>query len=356
MSEMTKGSALPRSLSESDQVYLAPVIPLCSTNITVAIRCRDHVSYFADHALAEIQNWANDLGFHRTSVDTQLANLNGLKRLKILGEYTEPLIMGIVNITPDSFSDGGEFEDPSIAIEHAQKLAKDGAQILDFGGESTRPGADFVTAAIEIERVIPVLEACKSQVQHLSIDTRKSEVMAAALIGGANMINDVTALEFDVASLAVAAKANVPVCLMHSSADPKVMQENPSYDHVLFDVIDYLKGRVDYCVEGGISPYNIILDPGIGFGKTLAHNLILLKGLRFLHALGCPILLGASRKSFIGKVDKASLRAEDRIGGSLSTVLAGLVAGVQVFRVHDVAQTRQAIAIWQAIDNTQITN
>lgn len=355
MSEMTKGSALPRSLSESDQVYLAPVMPQSSGDITVAIRCRDHVSYFADHSPADIQIWMGGLAFHRDSINTQLTNVQGLKTRKILGHFADPLIMGIVNITPDSFSDGGEFEDPSSAIAHARKLAKEGAHILDFGGESTRPGADMIPVSAEIERVTPVFQGCKGQAPYLSIDTRKSGVMAAALSAGANMINDVTALEFDQASLSIAAKANVPICLMHSSADPKVMQENPTYEHVLFDVIDYLRNRIDYCTSGGVRLDNIILDPGIGFGKTLAHNLTLLKGLRFLHGLGCPVLLGTSRKSFIGKIDHvAAPRADERIGGSLSSVLAGLAAGVQIFRVHDVAQTRQAIAIWQAIDNTQL--
>lgn len=234
-------------------------------------------------------------------------------------------------------------------------MAEEGATILDFGGESTRPGADLVEVGTEIKRIVPVIERAKGFAPFLSADTRKAEVMDAAIQAGANMINDVTALEYEEGSLQIAARNNVRVCLMHSSADPKVMQDNPSYDHVLFDVIDYLKERIAVCENAGLDKSRIIVDPGIGFGKTVQHNLVLLKGLHFFHSLGCLVLLGASRKSFIGKIDQmAPPHPQERIGGSLSAVLMGLRAGVQIFRVHDVAQTRQAIAIWRAMDDTSL--
>ncbi len=355
MSELTKGSALPRSLSESEQVYLAPVFSDQPNRITVAIRRKADVLYLNDHAAEDVRNWSENLPHHKENLTKQLLALSNILAHNLTTAKQMPTIMGIVNVTPDSFSDGGEFNEPSRAIEHARRLAEEGADILDFGGESTRPGADFVDPTAEIERIAPVISSCTGLVPFLSADTRKASVMEAAVKAGANMINDVTALEYDADSLSVVAKSGAYVCLMHSSADPKVMQDNPTYDHVLFDVIDYLKSRVSYCMQAGVEPHKIIIDPGIGFGKTVEHNLILLKGLRFFHALGCQVLLGASRKSFIGKIDeKAPPEADQRIGGSLSAVFAGLAAKVQIFRVHDVAQTRQAIAIWQAIDNTPL--
>jgi len=350
---LTKGSAFLRGLSLSDKVYLAPGSSRGSAAITVAVRQGHALKYLTDHSEAEIQNWAAEQPHHQKDILEQLEALEAKKKSVFLGEKREPLVMGIVNVTPDSFSDGGKFHTAQAAVDHAHMLAKAGADILDFGGESTRPGAAAVSVDEEIFRVVPVIEKCRTFAPFLSIDTRKSEVMRASLQVGANMLNDVTALEYDEQSMAVAAASAAPVCLMHSSADPKVMQDNPRYDHVLFDVLDYLKSRIDICGAAGIDKSNIIIDPGIGFGKTLDHNLTLLKGLRFFHALGCPVLLGASRKSFIGKIDPTG-GAVDRIGGSLSAVLYGLAAGVEIFRVHDVAQTRQAMAVWQSIDNTAL--
>ena len=353
MTILSKGSALPRSLSESTNIYLAPVIGGAAQMVTVALRQLDQVLYFADHSAEDIEAWAETLPDRKESVLAQLEFIRSYKSVEGLKGQSGPLIMGIVNVTPDSFSDGGDYLEAEKAAAHARSLINEGAHILDFGGESTRPGADAVSVEDEIKRVVPVIEKCRKLSPNLSIDTRKSAVMSAAINAGATLINDVTALEYDADSLKVAAKSGLPVCLMHSSADPKVMQDNPVYDHVLFDVIDYLRGRMTLCLEAGIARKNIILDPGIGFGKTLAHNLTLLKGLRFFHALGCPVLLGVSRKSFIGKLDGAT-DAKDRVAGSLAAMIAGLDAGVQIFRVHDVAATRQAIAIWRAIDDTEL--
>ncbi|MEH6494875.1 MAG: dihydropteroate synthase [Pseudomonas marincola] len=355
MVAITKGSALPRGLSLSDRVYLAPSEhPDAQSVYTVVIRAGKSVSYFADHSVSEIRQWSLDQNPHEENIQRQMGFLETQKTRRVLGKPINPLIMGIVNVTPDSFSDGGEFESEDAAVTHAKTLTREGADILDFGGESTRPGARSVSNEEELQRVIPVIKRCVGLGPLLSVDTRKAEIMTAALDAGASILNDVTALEYDVGSLKVAASSSAPVCLMHSSADPKVMQDNPQYDHVLFDVIDYLGSRVEACVAAGVSRDNIILDPGIGFGKTLDHNLVLLKGLRFFHGLGCPILLGVSRKSFIGKID-AGEDAKHRIGGSLAGLLYGLKAGVQIFRVHDVREARQAIAVWQSIDSASLT-
>ncbi len=354
MTNLSKGSALPRSLSESADIYLAPAVGAAANMVTVAVRQADQVLYFADHSIDDIRAWADIIPGRKEALLTQLEFTRAHKSVAGLKGQHGPLIMGIVNVTPDSFSDGGDYLQTDAAVSHAKTLMSEGAHILDFGGESTRPGADAVSIEDEINRVVPVIENCRELTNNLSIDTRKSAVMSAAIAAGATLINDVTALEFDADSLQVAAKSGLPVCLMHSSADPKVMQDNPKYDHVLFDVIDYLRDRMTLCLEAGIARENIILDPGIGFGKTLAHNLTLLKGLRFFHALGCPVLLGVSRKSFIGKLDDAP-EAKDRVAGSLAALMAGLTAGVQIFRVHDVAATRQAIVIWRAIDDIEIS-
>ena len=354
MTNLSKGSALPRSLSESASIYLAPTIANGTDQITVAIRQGPQILYLADHSLGDIENWAVALPDRAENILQQLSFAQNYRSVAGLKAQAGPLIMGIVNVTPDSFSDGGDFLEAEKAVSHAETLIAEGAHILDFGGESTRPGANGVSTSDEIGRVVPVIQKCRALSPNLSIDTRKPAVMAAAIEAGASLINDVSALEYDAGSLQVAATSGLPICLMHSSADPKVMQDNPVYDHVLFDVIDYLRQRMTLCLDAGILRENIILDPGIGFGKTLAHNLILLKGLRFFHALGCPVLLGVSRKSFIGKLDEAPA-AKDRVAGSLAAMVAGLEAGVQVFRVHDVAATRQAIAIWRAIDDTALT-
>ncbi|UWQ92639.1 dihydropteroate synthase [Rhodobacteraceae bacterium M382] len=257
-------------------------------------------------------------------------------------------IMGILNVTPDSFSDGGRHNDLTDATAAALQMAQDGASIIDIGGESTRPGADFIEIPDEIERTAPVIGAirAKSTVQ-ISIDTRKAAVGQAALNVGANLINDVAGFTFDPELGSVAARAGVPVCVMHAQGDPKTMQNDPQYDHVVLDVYDFLQERIAYLESLGVARTQIVTDPGIGFGKTLEHNLSILRNISLFHALGCPILLGASRKRFIGTIGKAPL-ADDRAPGSIAVGLAALAQGVQILRVHDVGETAQAVRLWQA--------
>jgi len=270
-------------------------------------------------------------------------------RSRIAGlSLDRPRIMGIINVTPDSFSDGGEHLSTENAIAHGLELVAEGADILDIGGESTRPQADFVPADEELRRVIPVIEGLRAKTDVvLSIDTRKSEVMRQAAAAGADILNDVSAFTHDPASLAVAAETGLPVVVMHAQGDPKTMNDNPQYDDVVLDVFDYLESRVQACVAAGIPKSKIIADPGVGFGKHLHHNVAVMAGLSLYHGLGVPILLGASRKKMIGQLCNVD-GAKDRVSGSLACAIAGAAAGVQIMRVHDVKETKQAIEVWRA--------
>jgi len=260
-------------------------------------------------------------------------------------------IMGIVNVTPDSFSDGGRFTDVTHAVEHGLQMVEEGAHILDIGGESTRPGADDVPERDEIDRVVPVIEGLVKQTSAtISIDTRKPTVARAAHAAGAHIWNDVSALTHADDSLQTAAELAMPVVLMHAQGDPKTMQQNPVYSDVVKEVTGWLGERIDACNTAGLSTDRLIVDPGIGFGKTVDHNLALLAGLDQLATLGCPILLGASRKRFISAIDR-DMPANERLGGSIAAVLAGAVRGATFFRVHDVAATRQALATFSAIES-----
>jgi len=350
---MTEGSALPRSLRLSDRIYLAPSKDLIEGEIEIALRNEVGEVQFYQSNHSKVKDWATSLPDHMEGILRQTSALNRFWQGRD-GAGDTPRIMGIVNVTPDSFSDGGSFFKPDLAISHATRLVDQGADILDIGGESTRPGADRVEDADELARVRPVIEGCAALGKTISIDTRKSRVMEAAIEAGASLINDVTALDYDPRSLEVAAASKLPVCLMHSSADPKVMQKHTEYRNVLFDVIDYLSNRIESCVAAGIDRELLISDPGIGFGKVLPQNLALLKGLRFFHALGGDVLLGASRKSFIGKLDQEA-PATERMSGSVTCALQGASAGVQIVRVHDVAETRQGLAVWQAIEKSALT-
>ncbi len=259
-----------------------------------------------------------------------------------------PRVMGILNITPDSFSDGGLFLRPEAALMQARRMA-DGADILDIGGESTRPGAAEVSVSDETQRTAPVIAALREGglALPISIDTRKAAVAEAAFATGATILNDVTALRFDPAMAGVAASAGVPVVLMHSIETPITMQDDPRYEDVLLDVYDALAARLAVAEAAGIARDRLAIDPGIGFGKTLEHNLALLARLSVFHDLGVPVLLGASRKRFIGTIG-AEAEAARRMPGSLAVALAGVAQGMQMIRVHDVAETRQALRLWQA--------
>ncbi|MGH1414324.1 MAG: dihydropteroate synthase [Pelagimonas sp.] len=261
----------------------------------------------------------------------------------------QPRLMGILNVTPDSFSDGGLHVTPARALQRAEQMAQDGADLLDVGGESTRPGAQTVPAEAEIARIEPVIRAVRhNQPLPVSVDTRKSSVAEAAVHAGASIINDVSGFTYDRMLGRYCAEQNLPVCIMHSQGEPEDMQLDPNYDCVLLDVFDFLNAQISMLAELGISRDNIIVDPGIGFGKSLQHNLALLNGISLFHALGCPILLGASRKGFIRKITGV-LPASARMPGSVATALAAVGQGVQILRIHDVAETKQAIDVWKAI-------
>ncbi len=259
-----------------------------------------------------------------------------------------PRIMGIVNVTPDSFSDGGQFASTNAAIAHGLRLVEEGADILDIGGESTRPGSDAVALDEELRRVIPVIEGLRAKTSAvISVDTRKAEVMKRAAAAGAGILNDVSALTHDPKALDVAAATGLPVMLMHAQGDPKTMNDNPQYADVVLDVFDFLAGRIAACEAAGIPKSKIAADPGIGFGKHLHHNIAVMAGLSLYHGLGVPILLGASRKKMIGQLCDVP-DAKDRVPGSIACALLGAAQGVQMFRVHDVKETRQALAVWHA--------
>lgn len=272
------------------------------------------------------------------------------KRLDVAGlSMSTPQIMGILNTTPDSFSDGGEFSSRDAAIAHAMRMIADGASLIDVGGESTRPGADYIPPPEEIARIEPVVAHLAQQREVvISIDTRKASVAQAAINAGAHLINDVSAFTHDTDMAQAAATSGVPVCLMHAQGDPVTMQNDPSYDDVVLDVYDFLSDRIEATVSAGVKRDKIIVDPGIGFGKKIEHNLALLRNLSLFHSLGCPVLLGASRKRFIGTLGNAP-EARDRMPGSVAVALHGVNQGVQMLRVHDTFATKQALNLHMAM-------
>ena len=258
--------------------------------------------------------------------------------------------MGVVNATPDSFSDGGRFLAPAAALVHARRLIAEGADVLDIGGESTRPGSEPVGQETELERVIPLIEAVRAESAiPISIDTAKPAVAEAAMKAGADIWNDVTALRYVPESPETVARLGCRVVLMHMQGEPRTMQMAPHYNDVTAEVSAFLMGRVEAAMAAGVARENILIDPGIGFGKTTAHNLTLLADLDRLVALGFPVVLGASRKRFIHAVDGASADPVDRLGGSLASTLEGARAGCALVRVHDVAATVQALKVQGAI-------
>ena len=260
-----------------------------------------------------------------------------------------PLLMGILNVTPDSFSDGGSYNRLDAALAHAERLLADGADILDIGGESTRPGAPYVSPEEELQRVLPVLERLAALQVPLSLDTRRTSVMHAALQAGAvDLINDVSALEDD-GALALVAAANVGICLMHKQGNPDTMQQQPDYADVVQEVGGYLARRIELCLAHGIARERLLADPGFGFGKTLAHNLDLLRALPQLEAMaGAPLLVGMSRKSMLGAIT-GEAQPDQRLGASVAAALLAAQRGAKVIRVHDVKATHQALQVWQAL-------
>ncbi|MEM7121610.1 MAG: dihydropteroate synthase [Pseudomonadota bacterium] len=314
----------------------------------VLIRYADRIEQVVA-TLDGVSQWRSEIDdTHAAAMFRQLGRSTNQPDSFVGLSLDRPHIMGIINVTPDSFSDGGDALAPDDAAAQGRAQAEAGAAILDIGGESTRPGSDPVSTADEIRRIEPVVQALAGENALLSIDSRKADVMAAALDAGAGIVNDVSALTYDPASIELVAQRGVPVVLMHAQGDPRTMQTAPAYDHVSLDVFDYLEARIGVCLEHGIARSNICVDPGIGFGKTLDHNLTLMRDLPLFHGLGCPILLGASRKSLIERI-AGKAAPKDRLAGSLALALAGLRAGVQILRVHDVPQTRQAVEVWQAV-------
>jgi dihydropteroate synthase len=353
------------------QLYMAPAgfvsapsIEGCSLSVAGGMYAFTALEVISSEKGKRVGQWTVPLsqfeGFKATlpttfnsRFDALLTNITNPRRnLEFKGSapltFDTPTIMAILNVTPDSFSDGGDFINLEVAINAAKEMVVDGADIIDIGGESTRPGAAQISEAEEGERVLPVFKALNCLSIPKSIDSRRAGVMAGALAAGANIINDVSALTFDTDSLDVAARANAPVILMHTLGDPESMQDNPEYEDVVLNVFDYLEDRVNACLAAGIPRERIWVDPGIGFGKNLDHNLHLLKNIGFLHALGCVLMLGVSRKRLIGELIDEPV-AKKRVEGSISAALFGISMGVQVVRVHDVAATKQAIEVFTAI-------
>ncbi|WP_374528278.1 dihydropteroate synthase [Novosphingobium sp.] len=268
----------------------------------------------------------------------------------------QPQVMGILNVTPDSFSDGGQFmDDPEVAHAHAAAMVEAGAALIDVGGESTRPGAAAVWEGDELKRVVPAVEKLAAMGAAISVDTRRPGVMEAALKAGAHVINDVSALRHDPRSLEFAAASGAPVVLMHAPGEGDDLHADGQYGDVVLDVFDWLRERRDAAMAAGIAREKIVLDPGIGFGKSLADNLALMNALALFHSLGQPLLLGASRKRMVGALS-AEAPAHQRLGGSLTLALKGMDAGVQLLRVHDVPETVQALRVWRGLRDAALTD
>lgn len=292
--------------------------------------------------------------------DAQAAKVNlVLERLTAdrdpisLGErvirFDQPMVAGILNVTPDSFSDGGKFvDDPQAAADVGFAMASAGAAIIDVGGESTRPGSADVWEGDELKRVLPVIERLAGSGTAVSIDTRKAAVMEAALAAGAGMVNDVSALRYDERALELVARAQCPIIIMHHAGKGHELHADPNYRDPLIEVFDWLNDRVDAMTDAGISRRNIIVDPGIGFGKSLQHNLALVNGLALFHGLGCPIMLGASRKRVIGALSNEA-QPQERLGGSIAMANHGASLGAQLLRVHDVFESVQALHVWRGL-------
>ena len=305
-------------------------------------------AWVATAPYAELVEWSEGEGEAVARHIGRLVRRVGARRAPWAGlDTTRPLVMGIVNTTPDSFSDGGKHLAADVAIAAGLAMVEAGADIVDVGGESTRPGSAPVTREQELARVLPVVRGLAERGVVVSIDTRHATVMEAAVQAGARIINDISALEGE-GAMAVAARSGAALCLMHMQGQPQTMQDDPSYACAPLDIYDYLAGRIAACAAAGIDPARISTDPGIGFGKTPTHNAQVLAALALYHGLGCPILLGASRKRFVAALSRGE-GPDGRLPGTLAAHLAGLDAGVQIVRAHDVAETVQAVRVWQAM-------
>ena len=286
----------------------------------------------------KIQSYLNKI----TSKRNNIFNLN----------YKNPILMGVLNVTPDSFSDGGKYNTTFRALDHVKNMIDFGAHIIDVGGESTRPGAKSVSDQDEIVRVSETIQSIKKKFpnQLISLDTRKSKVMQHGISIGVDMLNDVSALDFDQLSYQVVKDSGKPIILNHSQGIPENMQNNPTYDNVLLDIFDYFENKIKFLKDNGIKDEQIIIDPGIGFGKTLEHNLEIISKISIFHSLGYPIMVGPSRKSFIGKI-MGEKDNPQRLGGTIASVLYSYLQGIQLFRVHDIQETNEALKVYSQFLN-----
>jgi len=363
---MAKVYVRPVGMAESPQLYDGDTVRLGGSLVwchKVEIAVYEGAA-LQSRTVTDIPNFGNALDTLPDELSSaarqQFTNLsNSYVPLELGGRtirFDQPLIMGIVNVSPDSFSDGGKFvEDPQAAADAGFAMGQAGAAIIDVGGESTRPDAPAVWEGDEIKRIVPVIEKLVMGGMVVSADTRKAAVMEAALEAGAHIINDISALQHDDRAMEVATKANCPVILMHSpsvGADPHT---NSGYGNVVTEVFDHLQSRISACVEAGIDRKNIIVDPGIGFGKSLQDNLALINKLALSHALGQPILFGASRKRMIGALSNEAT-ADQRLAGSLALAQKAMDAGAQIIRVHDVPETVQAMHVWRGLRDAALTS
>ena len=309
----------------------------------------------ASSKLVPVQELEGHLDDDLTSQWERLTNLRAPLKL---GERTvrldQPQVMGIVNVTPDSFSDPGQLADPGDAALAGARMAEAGAAIVDVGGESTRPGAKPVWEGDEIERIEPVIRQLSAGGAAVSVDTRKADVMTAAIAAGAKLVNDVSALTYDDRSAEVVSAAKVPVVLMHHQGTPETMQQDPRYEDVVIEVYSWLEERIAAAEEAGIDRSSILIDIGFGFGKTVAHNLELMNNLAIFHSLGCPLVVGASRKRTIGALSNEA-PADERLGGSVALALKAVEQGAQIVRVHDVRETVQALKVWRGLRDQALT-
>jgi dihydropteroate synthase len=356
----------PLTFAPSPQAFLGDAVRLAggmvyAREFAVILRRDGKVAERAIATVANIDEVLTQLpDVLGPEAEAQWAHLRMAHPPMQLGERTirldQPQVMGILNVTPDSMSDGGQFLDkPEAAAAHAADMLEAGAAIIDVGGESTRPGATAVWEGDELKRVIPVIERCVAMGAAVSIDSRRPAVMEAALAAGAQILNDVSALRHDPRSLELAAANGKPVILMHAPGEGDDLHADASYANVVLDVFDWLAAARDRAIEGGVDRARIILDPGIGFGKSLADNLALVNALPLFHALGQPLLLGASRKRTIGALSNEA-PAHQRLGGSVALAVAGMNAGVQVLRVHDVFDTVQARNVWRGMRDAVLTD
>jgi len=349
----TGSVALPGYVDPSSEIYLKPLglrggTALAWRELEVIARCDGLVQRFATDD-ASVLKWSEGIG-GAVQVSVSL-RLNALRvpRVPLAGlRFDRPLIMGVLNVTPDSFSDAGDHAETDIAIAAGRAMIDQGADIVDVGGESTRPRATQPVEHEERARVLPVIKALAGEGGTISVDTRRAAIMEVALEAGAAIVNDVSALTGDPQSMAVVAASTAPVILMHMQGTPETMQDDPSYGCAPLDIFDWLDARIKACEAAGIARQRIIVDPGIGFGKTVDHNLDILRDLTVFHGLGCALAVGVSRKAFIGRLSGAAVPKE-RLPGSLAAVLHTVAQGAHIVRVHDVAETAQALAVQRAL-------